>query len=67
MINNHGKKIILSVKAKLHNSVEVMAFVALKTKKVICDCGGRIKPKIRNGRQAFTPIMIYWLVGRTAH
>ena len=33
--------------------------VSLKTKKVLCDCGGAVKPKMREGEPAYTNIMVY--------
>ena len=37
--------------------------VGLKSNKALCDCGGTIKPKMRNGEPAFTSVMVYTTLG----
>ena len=37
--------------------------VTLKTKKVICECGGAIKPKRRDGDTNYTMVMVYTRAG----
>ena len=43
----------------------LMGTVTLQTKKVVCDCGGLVKPKKRNGETAFTAVMVYTREGST--
>ena len=46
----------------LFNKVKLLLFscvVTLKSKKVLCDCGGSIKPKLREGQPSYTSIMVY--------
>ena len=33
--------------------------ITLKTKKVVCDCGGKLTPKKMNGDIKFTAIIVY--------
>ena len=33
--------------------------VTLKSKKVLCDCGGSIKAKLRNGEPSYASVMVY--------
>ena len=33
--------------------------VTLKTKKVLCDCGGSVKAKLREGEPHYTSVMVY--------
>ena len=37
--------------------------VSLKTKKVLCACGGSIKPKLRDGEPSYTSVMVYTRAG----
>ena len=37
----------------------VCLMVSLQTKKVFCDCGGRIKAKTRNGETAYSTVVVY--------
>ena len=44
----------------------VYLMVSLKTKKVFCDCSGRIKAKTRNGESAYSTVVavvVYSTVG----
>ena len=43
----------------------LMGTVSLQTKKVVCDCGGQVKPKKRNGETAFTAVVVYTREGST--
>lgn len=37
--------------------------VSLKTKKVLCACGGSIRPKLRDGEPSYTSVMVYTRAG----
>ena len=37
--------------------------VSLKTKKVLCECGGSIKRKLRDGEPSYTSVMVYTRAG----
>ena len=37
--------------------------LTLKTKKVVCKCGGLVKVKIRNGQPSYTSLVVYSRAG----
>ena len=50
----------------LYKTLKVLVLsliVSLKTNKALCDCGGTIKPKMRNGEPAYTSVMVYTRLG----